>query len=225
MHQIQYAFAGSAEVETATARYLLPPQQAVWLPAGVAHHTTLRQVRSVSIFFAPDMVPHAGTEARVLAAAPVIREMIVYASRWPIQRPESDPVADAFFTALAVLVGDWLDHEAPLRLPTSTDPVVAAVMAHTNDHLATVTVDDVCRHVGISPRTLRRRFEPATGMTWRRYRLESRLLRAMVALAEGHDSVLSVATAVGFDSVSAFARAFFAYTGETPTAYRRRVTA
>ena len=37
-------------------------------------------------------------------------------------------------------------------------------------------------------------------------------------------SVLEVATSVGFDSVSAFARAFVRFTGETPSAYRRRVT-
>jgi AraC-like DNA-binding protein len=53
--------------------------------------------------------------------------------------------------------------------------------------------------------------------------LESRLLRAMAALAEPGPTVLDVAVSVGFDSVSAFTRAFRSYTGETPTAYRRRV--
>jgi AraC-like DNA-binding protein len=223
LHQLQYAFDGVASVETATARYLLPPQQAVWLPAGLPHRTVFRDVRSVSVFFAPELVADPGDTARVLAATPVIREMVVYAARWPIYREASDPVADAYFTALAVLLGDWLEHEAPLRLPTTTDPLVQAIIDHTDAHLDSVTLDDVCRSVGVSERTLRRRFADDTGMTWRRYRLESRLLRAMVALAEHHDSVLDVATSVGFDSVSAFSRAFFQYAGETPTAYRRRV--
>jgi AraC-like DNA-binding protein len=61
-------------------------------------------------------------------------------------------------------------------------------------------------------------------MTWRRYLLVSRLLRAMALLAEPGTTVLRVATDVGFDSVSAFTRAFRRYTGETPTAYRRRIT-
>ena len=39
MHQIEYAFEGVAEVETATTHHLLPPQQAMWIPAGsVAPH-------------------------------------------------------------------------------------------------------------------------------------------------------------------------------------------
>lgn len=224
LHQIEYAFQGVAEVETGTAHYLLPPQQAVWIPAGLAHRTTLRRVRSVSVFFHPDLVPGADDRARILAAAPVIREMIVYAVRWPISRPVSDPVADAFFEALAHLALDWLDHETPLCLPTSTDPAVAGVMAHTNAHLAAVSAREVGRAVGWSERTLRRRFFAATGMTWRQYLLVSRLLRSMALLSEPGPTVLDISTKVGFDSVSAFTRAFGRYTGETPTGYRRRVT-
>jgi AraC-like DNA-binding protein len=224
LHQIEYAFQGVVEVETEAAHYLLPPQQAVWIPAGLAHSTTLKRVRTVSVFFDPEMVRGADDRARILAAAPVIREMILYGVRWPINRPASDPVADAFFEALARLARDWLDHETPLCLPTSTDPVVAAVMAYTNSHLDDVTARAACRAVGLSERTLRRQFSAATGMTWRQYLLESRLLRSMALLAGPGPTVLDVATSVGFDSVSAFTRAFGRYTGETPTAYRRRVT-
>jgi AraC-like DNA-binding protein len=222
LHQIEYAFEGVAEVETADGHYLLPPQQAVWIPAGLDHCTTLRGVRSVSVFFVPEMVTVARDRARVLAAAPVIREMIGYAARWPIGRATSDPVADAFFEALSLLVPEWLEREAPLHLPTTTEPIVAAVMHYTREHLATVREAEVCRAVGVSARTLRRRFPAATGMTWSRYVVQSRLLRAMALLAEPGPTVLDVATAVGFESVSAFTRAFRRATGETPTAYRRR---
>src|SRR5262245_27629527 len=47
-HQIEYALRAVAEVETPTSRHLLPPQRAVWIPAGLPHVTTLRDVRSVS---------------------------------------------------------------------------------------------------------------------------------------------------------------------------------
>lgn len=211
-------------METEAAHYLLPPQQAVWIPAGLPHNTTLKRVRTVSVFFDPEMVPTRDNRARILAAAPVIREMIVYAARWPINRPASDPVADAFFDALAQLTVDWLEHETPLSLPTTTNAVVAAVMEYTNAHLDSVTVHDVSRAVAVSDRTLRRQFSNATGMTWRQYLLEARILRSMAVLAEPGPTVLAVATAVGFDSVSAFSRAFRRYTGQTPTAHRQRVT-
>jgi transcriptional regulator GlxA family with amidase domain len=149
--------------------------------------------------------------------------MLTYAARWPIDRTGRAIVADSFFETLALLARDWLDRAEPLCLPTSTDPLVRAVMDHTQDHLADIRVADLCRAVGVSQRTLRRRFADTVGMTWREYLLQSRLLRAMALLGESDRGVVDVANQVGFDSVSAFSRAFRGLNGETPAAYRRRV--
>ncbi len=153
--------------------------------------------------------------------------MILHAARWPVTRPtsDSDEGADAFFRALALVVTELFDQEAPLCLPTSRDPAVAAVMRYTDEHLAEVTAADVGRAVGWSERTLRRRFAAATGMTWREYLVQGRLIRAMALLSDPGPTVLDVATAVGFESASAFARSFGAAFGETPSAYRRRINA
>ena len=71
LHQIEYAFEGIAEVETEGAHYLLPPRQAVWIPAGLSHRTTLKRVRSVAVFFDPTMVQGANDRVRILAATPI----------------------------------------------------------------------------------------------------------------------------------------------------------
>ena len=225
LHQLLYAFEGVVEVETAGAHHLLPPQQAAWIPAGLPHQTTLRRVRSGAVFFEPAMVPDRGDRVRVLAAVAPIREMIVYAMRWRIDRPTSDPTADAFFEALALLAAEWLDAaEAPLRLPTGNSPTIQAIMAYTQAHLADVSAADVCAAAGLSERSLRRQFPAATGMSWQQYRLTSRILRAMAILAESDRTVLDVAVEVGFDSLSGFDRAFLRLCGETPSVYRRRIT-
>jgi AraC-like DNA-binding protein/mannose-6-phosphate isomerase-like protein (cupin superfamily) len=224
LHQLLYAFEGVAEVETDGSHHLLPPQQAAWIPAGLPHQTTLRKVRTVAVFFEPSMVAGHDDRVRVLSAAAPVREMIVYAARWRIDRPTSDPTADAFFTALALLTAEWLDTaEAPLRLPTSTVPVIAAVMRHTQAHLAEIDERTVCAAVGISERSLRRVFRAETGTSWREYRTTSRVLRAMTMLAEHDRSILDTATAVGFESLSGFDRAFRRLTGERPVDYRRRI--
>ena len=225
LHLLEYAFEGVVEVETATARYFLPPQQAVWIPAGAEHNSTLTGVKAVAAFFAPAMGLPAGDRVRILAVPPVIREMILYAKRWPIGRTSRDPMADAFFNALGCLVMEWLDCEEPLCLPTSRDPLISAVMDYTSEHLADVTLSALCAAVRTPERTLRRAFLGATGMSWRQYLLQSRLLKAMALLAEDEQNVLAIALAVGFESVSAFTRAFGRLTGETPTAYRRRIRA
>jgi AraC-like DNA-binding protein len=224
LHQIEYALQGVVEVETATAHYLLPPQQAAWIPAGLLHQSTLATaVRTVSVFFDPGLVPEAGQRARILGIAPVIREMMIYGLRWPIERSRSDPEADAFFAVLGRLVAGALDDEAPLHLPTSADPVVAAALAYTNDHLDSASAATVSREVGVSERTLRRQFQSELSMSWRAYLHQARLLRSMALLAEPGPTVLQVATSVGYDSASAFARAFVIGAGETPSAYRHRV--
>jgi AraC-like DNA-binding protein/mannose-6-phosphate isomerase-like protein (cupin superfamily) len=222
LHQLEYAFEGVAQVETATARYLLPPQQAVWIPAGVEHCTTLTRVRTLSVFFEPAFGLDAGDRVRVIAAAPVIREMILYARRWPIGRMSTDTDADSYFHALARVIVEQLDHETPLCLPTSRDPLLAGVMQYTRSHLAHVTLSEVCAAIGTSERSLRRAFVAGTGMSWRQYVLQCRLLHAMALLAQSESNVLEIATAVGFESASGFARAFRRYTGETPFSYRRR---
>ncbi len=225
LHQIEYAIEGVVQVETSTTRYLLPPQRAVWIPAGLAHRTTINKVSTVSVFFEPAIVTEAGDRARVLAIEPVLREMIKYAVRWPIDRECSDPAADLFFRAMAALVAGWLEHEVPFHLPTSDDPVVAAAMRYTDSHLRTAGIADVCAAAAVSERTLRRRFATETAMTWRQYLLTGRLLRAMTMLAETENTVLRIATDVGFASPSAFARAFTAYTGQSPSDYRQHVRA
>jgi len=223
LHQLEYAFEGTAQVETATARYLLPPQQAIWIPAGVEHCTTLSRVRTLSVFFDPSMDLEAGERVRIIPVEPVVREMILHAGRWPITRASSEPVVDAYFATLGRLITDELDQESPLCLPTSRHELVAAAMAHTQEHLSSVTEASLCAAVGTSERSLRRAFVSEAKMPWRRYLHESRLLRAMTLLAQPGGTVLSISLDVGFESTSGFIRAFRRHTGETPHAYRRRV--
>ena len=224
LHQLEYAFHGTVEVETAAAHFLLPPQQAAWIPSGVDHRTTIRTtVRTISVFFEADLVPDPGGRVRILAVPPVLREMIIYAGRWPIGRSSSsDSVADAYFIALGKLVSEALESEAPLFLPTSSDPVLAAALAWTRENLDAARMEAVAHHVGLSERSLRRRFEAGLGMSWRNYMLQARLLRAMALLAEPGPSILQVANVVGFESLSSFNRAFRGRTGVTPSTYRKQ---
>ncbi|GAC1635406.1 MAG: helix-turn-helix transcriptional regulator [Mycobacterium sp.] len=224
VHQIEYALGGVVEVETPSAHYLLPPQQAAWIPAGLQHQATMSpDVRTVAVMFDRRLVADGGDRARILAVSPLIREMMIYALRWPIDRPDGDDISDAFFRTLANLVSEALDHEAPLSLTTSDNPIVAAAMTYTKEHLDSTTSADVGRAVSVSERTLRRLFQDTLGMSWRTYLLHARMLRAMALLAAPGQSVQDASAAVGFDSLSAFSRAFAQFCGETPSTYRKRV--
>src|SRR5690606_14463260 len=106
---------------------------------------------------------------------------------------------------------------------TSDHPIVAAATAYTKEHLQSVSAEDVSRAVAVSERTLRRLFQETLGISWRTYLLHARMLRAMALLALPDTSVQDASSAVGFDSLSSFTRSFAQFSGETPSAYRRRV--
>jgi AraC-like DNA-binding protein len=228
VHQIEYAVQGVVEVETDSAHYLLPPQQAAWIPAGLEHQAVMNpDVKTVAVMFDRELISNGGTRARIIAVSPLIREMMLYALRWPIDRglgsAQDDEVSDRFFGTLANLVSEALDHEAPLSLPTSDHPIVAAALAYTKAHLDSVKADEVARAVAVSERTLRRLFSDTLGLSWRTYLLHARMMRAMALLTDPAQSVQATSSAVGFESLSSFTRCFAQFCGETPSAYRRRV--
>ncbi|WP_165612967.1 AraC family transcriptional regulator [Mycolicibacterium peregrinum] len=223
VHQIEYALHGVVEVETDAAHYLLPPQQAAWIPAGLQHQAVMNpDVKTVAVMFDAEMIADGGDRARIIAVSPLIREMMIYGLRWPVDRAHGDDTSDTFFRTLANLVVEALDHEAPLSLPTTDHPIVAAALAYTKEHLASVTAEDVSRAVAVSERTLRRLFADTIGISWRTYLLHARMLRAMALLAGPDQSVQATATAVGFENLSSFTRCFTQFCGQTPSAYRNR---
>lgn len=221
MHQIQYAFEGSMELEDRGGRHLLPRNLAGWIPAGVEHRNSVHHVRSVAILLARDMVPEAGDRVRVIKVSPLMREMMAEACRWSIFSSQ-DETGRAFFTAFGRLCGEWIRDEAPFSLPSSADPQVAAAMAHTRGNLAATTLPEAAAAAGLSERTLRRRFRHELGMGWDDYRRRARLLAAVEMLSDSARSVAQIAGDVGFESQSAFAKAFQQLTGETPREFRRR---
>jgi AraC-like DNA-binding protein len=225
VHEIEYACRGVVEVETEAGHYLLPPHQAAWIPAALHHKTTLHAgVQTLAVLFEPGLVPMGGDRVRIMAVPALLREMMLYSARWPISRTESGAEADSFFQALGYVVADALDDEMPLNLPVPADPVVTAATDYTRAHLDRVTVSDVTRAVGVSERTLRRIFHAHLGMSWRSYLLRARVLRSMAMLAQPDRTVLEVSIAVGFDDAGAFARSFARHCGETPSAYKRRIS-
>jgi len=225
VHEIEYACRGIVEVKTQAGHYLLPPHQAAWIPAGLQHQTTLNaDAQTLAVLFEPRLVPAAGDRVRIIAVSALLREMMLYSVRWPISRAESGAEADSFFHTLGYVVAEALEDERPLNLPVSADPVVTAATDYTRAHLDRVAVSDVTRAVGISERTLRRIFDAHLGMSWRSYLLRARMLRSMAMLAQPDRTVLEVSIAVGFDDAGAFARSFARHCGETPSAYKRRIS-
>lgn len=223
LHQLEYACSGTMGLETELARFVLAPHQAAWIPAGTNHISTLGGARTISVFLAPDRYGDCPQQAAALVVTPLLREMVLHSVRWPLTRTTPDPVAEGFFTSLALLLPGWVEDCPPVALPVSSAPLTADAIAYTLEHLTTVTHARLSRALCTSERSLRRHFLADTGMTWREYVSLARLLKALGVLAASDDTISQVAATVGFSTPTAFSRAFLQRTGQTPSAYRRRV--
>ena len=111
--------------------------------------------------------------------------------------------------------------QAPLHLPLPSDPralrVARALQAEPGDARP---LAGWSKPAGASTRTLARLFVRETGLGFRAWRQQLRLLRALERLAAG-EAVTQVALDLGYDSPSAFIAMFRKALGVSPGRYFR----
>lgn len=220
-HQLIYAAGGPTQIETDFGRHVLPQGRAAWIPAGTRHRTFITDAEGVSLYFSPEAVQDVSARVKILAASPVMREMILFATRWPRGAAEADPLAQSFLNTLALLCGEWLESELPLFLPSAAHPAIRRAMDYAAADLAAATQAGALAAAALSERSFRRLFLRETGLGWQAWLGQARIMMAMGLLIEG-GRVTDVAADVGYASLSAFAKAFAQLAGEAPAQFRRR---
>jgi len=103
------------------------------------------------------------------------------------------------------------------------DGTVHAAQEYIEAHLGgRLTADDVARHVGVSARTLTRRFQAATGHPPTDFQTEARMFAARRLLETTTMTITEIRRTVGYHDAPAFGRAFKRACGLSPSDYRRR---
>lgn len=90
------------------------------------------------------------------------------------------------------------------------------------DLAAVPSLDAAARALHVSPRTLHRRLSEE-GSAYRAIREELRRAQALARLEKSRRRIADIAADLGYSEPSAFFRAFHAWTGESPSAYRKRL--
>ena len=215
--QLLYASQGVMTVSTASGSWVVIPQRAVWIPATERHDLQTHGPLSIrSLFIQPDAAAGLPTECCVVNVSPLLRELIAAACTLPQQYAlggrEEHIMALILDEIRAVSV-------APLYLPEPRDPrllqISTAIRANPADDR---TLDAWGRWVGASSRTLARLFLAETGLSFRQWQQQARLLESLVRLADGQ-AVTTVAAEVGYESTSAFIAMFRRVLGTTPKKY------
>ncbi|MBS0541030.1 MAG: helix-turn-helix transcriptional regulator [Proteobacteria bacterium] len=216
--QLIYATVGTMRVATRDDVWVVPPQRALWMPAGIGHSIIMASDCTMrTLYVRDDAAAFMPAGCKVLSVSPLLRELIVRATELPLQYDESGPAGHVVALILSELRGL---QSLPLQLPMPRDKrlrqICEALLEAPGD---TRLLDDWARTAHASPRTLARLFVSETGLTFGAWRQQARVLEAMGRLGSGVP-VTQVALDLGYDSVSAFSAMFRRASGTSPSEYR-----
>lgn len=217
--QLIYASVGVIAVTTDAGTWIVPPQQAVWVPAGVAHELSSRGPLALrTVYVDPSRAGALPDACCVVAVRPLLRELILVLMDLPPDYAPDGPEA----RLVAVLL-DELQRLRPaaLNLPAPVDrrlrEIARALLADPADPR---TLAQWAAATGAGARTLARLFVRDTGISFGAWRTRLKMLTAIERLALGQ-SVTEIAYDLGYASPSAFVARFRRTVGLPPAQYLR----
>jgi AraC-like DNA-binding protein/mannose-6-phosphate isomerase-like protein (cupin superfamily) len=219
--QLVYAVNGTMRVHTRAEAWIVPPDRAVYLPAGVEHAIDMGAAVEMRTVYIQAGADHAlPTRPVVIAVAPLLRALILALIEEPILYDE----AGRGGAIVRLILSEIARAPAlPLSVPMPNDArlrrLCAALLADPADPRG---LEDWAAWSGASPRTLARLFARELGQSFAVWRQRVRFHNALEALVRG-EPVGRVAAANGYRGASAFTAAFRKVMGLAPSAVARTV--
>ena len=215
--QLLYAAAGVMLVGTEAGRWIVPPERAVWIPAGMQHEVdALAQVSTRSIYVDPAIDATLPADCRVVAISPLLRELLIETADLPLPYRKGSR-SDLVFSLIVEEIRRA--PVLPLDIPFPADERLAArcraYLAQPSPH---ETIDDWCADLAWSRRTFTRRFRTETGISFAQWRRQAAIFATLPRLAAG-EPITTIAFDLGYESASAFATMFRRVTGMAPSRY------
>ena len=217
--QLLYACAGTLQVDTENGAWVVPPQQAVWIPGEHSHRVRMQGASTRSLYIDPLVAVRPERACAVLQVTPLLRNLLMEAARAPADYRTGER-SGALFELLLHEIGRA--EPLPLHVPL---PAAAALSVLCRRFLRApdirVTADEWARRLCMSRRSLHRAFRRETGITLRDWRQRACVVAALSRLAGG-TPVTTVALDQGYDSPAAFSTMFKRVMAEPPSVFARR---
>ncbi|SDU24961.1 helix-turn-helix transcriptional regulator [Stappia sp. ES.058] len=215
--QLFHILRGSVTVVTQAGTFVVPPERAIFIPPDITHNSTYHTDTDVRfLYMRPDGLPPMPDAPFVVQVTPLLRELILaFMSRAP------DYAADDATGRLAGVLVDQIatSHVAPLHLPMPEDARLRAALAPLiADPAAEVTAAALARRANLSLRSFERHFSSQTGLTFRAWRRQAKLMKAVEWLSQGA-AVGEISDQLGYEGPSAFIATFKKAFGVTPGRY------
>lgn len=220
-HQMTYAISGVLTVAIEGRSLVISPEQAVWLPTGLRHRVgSLLGAEFRSLWIADEAGRGLPASPTVFAVTPLLKALIIEATA--IEGVED---RGGYASRVTDLILDQLRRARPLAgalpWPRGASPLTILCESLYADPADPRGPQEWGRKLGMSERTLARRFETEVGLSFRDWRRRLRLFKAIELLGGGLD-VTRAAMDLGYSSTSAFVYAFRTEMGRSPQAYMRR---
>jgi AraC-like DNA-binding protein/quercetin dioxygenase-like cupin family protein len=218
--QLLYAVSGMMRIRTAREAWIVPPDRAVYIPAGAAHSVSMRgAVEMRTLYILPGSAPDLPTVPAALQVTDLLRALIMALIAEPLLYDERGRGG-----AIADLIHSEISRAARLSLvvPMPDDPRLCRIcLALLADPADSRTLDQWAERAGASPRTLARLFREEVGLSFAAWRQRVRFHNALEALVKG-EPLVRVAARNGYRSPSAFSAAFRKAMGASPSSLRER---
>lgn len=217
--QFAYAACGVITVFTRQGNWVVPPQRAIWVPAGVPHEMSMNgPVTMLNTYVRQPAATRLGLpeHCQVFGVSTLLRQLLLRARDVPALYAEGS--REGYLMNL--LLHEIADMPAlSLNAPLPSEPRLARACQHLLAQPSLDTgIDDIARQVGMSRRTFTRLFRQHTGISFVAWRQQACLMAAVVRLGNG-EAITRVATDLGYSSPSAFTSVFRRVLGAAPSQY------
>lgn len=221
-HYLLYAVKGTMRLQAAGRSWTLPPARAALITANAPITLSIATtITCCSALFAPSAYDAPAAPLRVLEMSPLARELILACRDHGPEAATLDTNARMLFDTLYMLATRAAAAPNDMWMPVGQSDAVRAALTLTETRMSgPLSFSDVAGTVGLSERTLARRFQDEVGMPWRDCQRRLRMIRAVEGLADPTRQITQVAMDVGYSSSSAFNSAFMDFTGQTPSTFR-----
>jgi AraC-like DNA-binding protein len=215
--QFVYANEGVMAVITDEGRYLIPPEQGVWVPAKEDHEIiTSTEVELTSLYIENEQAKEFLLACQVLNVSPFLKTLLNEA-----KNINGDYLWESTQGRLLRLIRDQIAtaKSIDLQLPYPKDKRLKEIISRIQKFPALKTdLNSWGKFVGASVRTLSRTFKRETGITYSEWKQRLSIQIAIKQLYMG-ESVGNIAINLGYESSSAFIYMFRKHMKVTPSNY------
>jgi AraC-like DNA-binding protein len=216
--QLIYAISGLLILRSALGIWMVPNGRGVWVPPLMEHSLeVLADSEMRCAYLDGDLSGRIRGRCTVVAVTPLLRELILYVA------DNAPPLEEEIESSLGTLISAIVDKAitSAFEIPTPKEPGLLTIFRQLIDNPGdNRSCSEWADAAGTTERSMCRHLKKETGMTFRIWKQQIRLLMSLEKLAKG-EPVTNVAMDVGYKTTSAFITAFRQTFGTTPNIYFR----